>query len=328
MSYKIIVSVICIIFIVALIGSNLKSGSVIEKFEADNKGMHNSEDEEIHENIIIINGDKINYTSGSIHSISELDIDGTISRNIETTQLSLLYLSKWFYDLKNINLSSIFKVNNIKNNPILLKTHNFNVKIIYDEKPYIQVENTENNEQYKLKRIVIKEGEYYSYSISITPSLISFKITDNPDTQIEESAILKVNNNNIDRLYLGDGFEGNPCINPYIFRKQEPKRIEPFKINIQKQEVLKIFMEETFNGVHRIKWRYNKDNTNDYYVIIQKNINKDDMILNLVVPVIYNNNYIYELNKSDLKFNETIITLRCYKDGVLSKPSNNLIITK
>jgi hypothetical protein len=322
MTYKIIVSVICIIFIIALIGSNLKSSdNSKEQFS-----LHQHLDQ-IHDNLIFIDGEKINYTEGSKHSITKLNIDGTISNNIETTPLSLVYLSNHFYDFKNIYLKAIFKVSNIKNNPYLLKCNDFSVQIVNAETPYISVKTNKGSEK-QIKDIEIKNDEYYSYFLGLTEGLLSFKIIDDPDTQSEQQIVIKLDNKSIDKLYIGDNFSGYPFINPKIFRK-EPKNKEPDKIK-SKPSVLKIFMEDTFNNDYRIKWQYDKSDADNesYYVIVLKDISSDDMILNLVVPVIYNNNYIYELKKHDLKFIENIITLRKYTNGVLSKPSNNLILTK
>jgi hypothetical protein len=324
MTYKIIVSVICIVFVVALIGSNLKKQPTIEDFET----MEVIEDEP---NVIIVNGEKICYIEGSKHTISDLEIDGTAINTIESNPLSLLYLSNKHYDLTNLYMTAIFKVNNIKNNPKLFKCDNFDISIINADKPCVQI-NTNKGTQ-TIDDLEIKENEYYTYSLGITPTIISFIIKDDPDTEKEHIIYQDIDNQPLERIFLGDNFTGNTCIKPKIFRNQIKEDFIIEDKNIQKEDdILKISMEKMFNDNIRIHWKHNEIDESAYYVVIMHNIDNNDMILNLAIPLIYKDNYYHDIKHSELKFNQTIVIVRKYikkyNYGILSKPSNKLIINK
>jgi hypothetical protein len=311
MTYKIIISAICIIFIVALIGNRLKKEN--EEFESN---VNINEDSEL----LIINGEKLEYSPDSKHGLVDLKINDEIMKSIEFNPLSIIYISNKNYDLTNLYITSIFKLNSIQNNTKLFKCNNFEIEIINNG---IKLKTNKGTKNIDLN---IKENEYYTYSLGITPKLISFRIKDDPDSEKEHYMYQNVDNKYLDKLYIGDNFNGNAFIKPRIFR-QEIERFQLKRPSVKKPLIIR--MEENLD-TYRIYWDHNTEKYGDetvYYVIIMRDINNKDMMLNLAVPLVYKKQF-FDIKKSDLKYPQTIITLRIYYNNTLEDPSNKLIINK
>lgn len=346
MTYKIIISVVCIVFIIALLGKTLNKEEFTENFDTFDDGLIEIEEK----NILYLNNEKICYADGSNHEIKDIEINEKREPTIETNPLSIVYLSNKHYDLTNICITSIFKVNNLETNPILFKSNNFSVEIIYEnEKAFIHLNTNKESDHIDLE---IKENEYYTYNLCITPSLISFKIKDNPNTDLEYTIYQEVDNYYCDKIYIGDNFFGYPFIKAHIIRNNveefnthstnqsipEPDNEEEENYNKIKAEEkiedlpenyhLIIELERMINNSYKIKWKHDKRIKNAYYVIVITDINNKGMILNLAIPT-DDENYSYELKSSDIKYSENVITLRMYHNNhLLGLHSNKIIITK